>query len=51
MATNLSYRDLRIWREAVDLALVVYHATAEFPKHELYGLTSQMPLRFPFRVI
>jgi len=41
MATN-SYRDLRIWREAVDLALVVYRATAQFPKHELYGLTSQM---------
>ena len=42
MATNFSYRDLRIWREAVDLALVIYRATAEFPKHELYGLTSQM---------
>jgi four helix bundle protein len=33
---------LRVWQEAVDLALVVYRATAEFPKHELYGLTSQM---------
>ena len=42
MATNCSYRDLRIWREAVDLALAIYRATAEFPKHELYGLTSQM---------
>jgi four helix bundle protein len=42
MATNSSYRDLRIWREAVDLALVIYRVTAEFPKHELYGLTSQM---------
>jgi four helix bundle protein len=42
MAANFSYRDLRIWREAVDLALVVYRATAEFPRHELYGLTSQM---------
>jgi len=41
MATN-SYRDLRILQEAVDLALVVYRATAQFPKHELYGLTSQM---------
>ena len=41
MAKN-SYRDLRIWQEAVDLALVVYRATAQFPKHELYGLTSQM---------
>ena len=23
MATNFSYRDLRIWQEAVDLALVI----------------------------
>jgi four helix bundle protein len=42
MAANFSYRDLRIWQEAVDLALVIYRSTAEFPKHELYGLTSQM---------
>jgi four helix bundle protein len=41
MATN-SYRDLRIWQEAVDLALVIYRVTAQFPKHEIYGLTSQM---------
>lgn len=42
MAAKFSYRDLRIWREAVDLALVIYRTTAEFPKQELYGLTSQM---------
>jgi len=42
MSATFSYRDLRIWQEAVDLALVIYRATAEFPKHELYGLTSQM---------
>jgi four helix bundle protein len=42
MATNSSYRNLRIWQEAVDLALLICRATAEFPKHELYGLTSQM---------
>jgi four helix bundle protein len=42
MATNFCYRDLRVWQEAVDLALVIYRATAKFPKHELYGLTSQM---------
>jgi four helix bundle protein len=42
MAANFSYRDLRIWQEAVDLALAIYRATAGFPKHELYGLTSQM---------
>ena len=42
MVTKSSYRDLRIWKEAVDLAFVVYRAAAGFPKHELYGLASQM---------
>lgn len=42
MLKKSSYRDLRIWREAVDLAFATYQATAGFPKHELYGLTSQM---------
>ena len=42
MAKISSYRDLRIWQEAVKLALAVYRATVAFPKHELYGLTSQM---------
>lgn len=42
MATRSSYRDLRIWQEAIHLALTVYRATLSFPKHELYGLTSQM---------
>lgn len=39
-----SYKDLRAWRQAVDLALQlhVYHCTRMFPKDELYGLTSQM---------
>jgi four helix bundle protein len=39
---KFSYRDLRIWQEAVTLALGVYRLTMAFPKHELYGLTSQM---------
>jgi four helix bundle protein len=42
MAKNSSYRDLRIWQEAVELALAVYRATTAFPRHVLYGLTSQM---------
>jgi four helix bundle protein len=42
MTKSSSYRDLRIWREAVDLALAIYRVTMAFPKHELYGLTSQM---------
>jgi len=39
MAKSSSYRDLRIWQEAVELALEIYRATVDFPKHELYGLT------------
>ena len=42
MLKRSSYRDLRIWQEAVQLALSVYRATMSFPRHELYGLTSQM---------
>jgi four helix bundle protein len=42
MTKSSSYRDLRIWQEAVQLALEIYRATTVFPKHELYGLTSQM---------
>jgi len=42
MTKSFSYRDLRIWQEAVELALAVYAATTTFPKYELYGITSQM---------
>jgi len=37
-----SYRDLIVWQRAMTLAELVYAATAEFPKSEVYGLTSQM---------
>ena len=37
-----SQRDLIAWQKAMDLVVIVYEATAVFPKHELYGLTSQM---------
>jgi four helix bundle protein len=40
--SNSTYQDLRVWQEAMDLAEQVYRATSEFPKHELYGLMSQM---------
>ncbi len=50
MAAKCSYRDLRIWQEAVELALTIYRATAEFSKHELYGLTSDASCgRFRFK--
>ena len=34
--------DLKVWQKALDLSLEVYQATQIFPKHELYGLTSQI---------
>ncbi len=37
-----SFRELRVWQMAMDLALLVYDRTAEFPKPEIYGLSSQM---------
>lgn len=36
-----SYRDLKVWRLGVQIALAVYRVTSAFPKDELYGLTSQ----------
>lgn len=35
------YRDLIVWQKSMDLARAVYLITGHFPKHELYGLTSQ----------
>src|SRR5579885_3051817 len=40
--TVSSFRDLRIWRMGMDLVEEVYRLTGSFPKHELYGLASQM---------
>jgi four helix bundle protein len=36
------FRDLDVWRKAHCATLAVYRATADFPREELYGLTSQM---------
>ena len=41
MATK-SFRDLIVWQKAKCLAIEIYKLTADFPKSELYGLTSQM---------
>jgi four helix bundle protein len=37
-----SFRDLRVWQEAMRFAAAVYKVTSSFPKHELYGLTQQL---------
>ena len=37
-----SFRDLDVWSKSIDLSVLVYGLTSNFPRHELYGLTSQM---------
>jgi len=36
------HRDLVAWQKAMDLAKEVYVLTSSFPKHEVYGLSSQL---------
>jgi hypothetical protein len=36
-----TYRDLRAWREALDLIDEIYDLTRAWPKEEQFGLTSQ----------
>ena len=38
----LSYRDLVVWQEGMQLAKMVYQHTNTFPKQEIYGLVSQL---------
>lgn len=37
-----SFEDLQVWNKAKDLVLKIYRMTANFPKEETYGITSQM---------
>jgi four helix bundle protein len=37
-----SYRDLRVWKEAMDLAVECYDLTRAFPREEAYGMTGQI---------
>ncbi|MBU1987391.1 four helix bundle protein [Patescibacteria group bacterium] len=40
--TIYSYKDLIVWQKAMSLVVTIYELTKQFPKSELYGLTSQM---------
>jgi four helix bundle protein len=42
MLMSGTFRDLEVWKTAMELAVQVYRLTARFPKEERYGLTSQM---------
>lgn len=37
-----NYGDLVAWQKAMDLVEMVYKATGQFPKDEIYGLTNQL---------
>src|SRR6201997_2176424 len=40
--TVKSYLDLIVWQKAMELVVLVYKASARFPREELYGLTNQV---------
>ncbi|MBD2395108.1 four helix bundle protein [Cyanobacterium aponinum FACHB-4101] len=35
-----SYRDLTVWQKSMDLVVICYQLTSQFPKTEIYGLSS-----------
>ena len=37
-----SHRELRVWQAGMTIAEVSYRLTTSFPKHELYGMVSQI---------
>ncbi len=37
-----SYRDLRVWREAMDLAEACYRLSASFPQREIFTMAAQL---------
>jgi four helix bundle protein len=42
MQTIKSYRDLEVWRKAMELAEQCYKSTSLFPRRETYGLANQI---------
>jgi len=37
-----TYKDLTVWQKSIELVIAIYKLTEEFPKEEIYGLTSQI---------
>ena len=37
-----THRDLDVWKKSIDLVTLIYKYTADYPKDEIYGLTSQI---------
>jgi four helix bundle protein len=41
MEKTKSFEELLVWQKAHEFVLLVYKITEDFPKHEIFGLTSQ----------
>jgi four helix bundle protein len=41
-AAMKNFRDLQVWEKAHSLTLASYKVTNEFPKQEMYGMSSQI---------
>ena len=37
-----SHKDLKVWQESMDLVVLIYDLTEQFPSKEAFGLTSQL---------
>jgi four helix bundle protein len=37
-----NFKNLNVWRKGIDLVVNVYKKSKQFPKEEIYGLTSQI---------
>lgn len=37
-----SFKNLEVWKKAIDFADMIYRITKQFPKEELFGITSQL---------
>jgi four helix bundle protein len=37
-----TFKDLIVWQKAFDLSVEIYRVSSEFPKHEFYGLVSEL---------
>jgi|SRR3989338_4716510 len=42
MEQESGYRALIVWKKSIELVILVYKLTEDFPKSEIYGLISQM---------
>ena len=35
------YKDLEVWKESIDLTILIYEITDNFPEKEKYGIINQ----------